>query len=98
MSSCLECRRRPLLGWAWRGIDRCCRGWNCYMRQYYRGIRQALRVTPAVRAGIESRVWEIEDLAALVEEKELQVIEDGALKRGAYRRKNQVDYAPTFGI
>jgi len=41
-----------------------------------------------MQAGLASRVWEIEDLAALVEERELQAIENGALKRGKYRSKN----------
>jgi hypothetical protein len=31
------------------------------------------------------RVWEIEDLASLVEAKELRAIENGELKRGKYR-------------
>jgi hypothetical protein len=43
-------------------------------------------VTPWVMPAL--RVWNIEDLAALVEEKALQAIEDGALKRGKYQTKN----------
>jgi len=37
-----------------------------------------LLVMPALRCGLASRVWNIEDLAALVKEKELQAIESGA--------------------
>jgi hypothetical protein len=47
-----------------------------------------LWVTSALHAGLARRVWEIEGLAALVEEKELQAIENGELKRGKYRAKN----------
>jgi len=41
-----------------------------------------------MQAGLASRVWEIEDLAALVEEQELKAIESGEFKRGKYRVKN----------
>ena len=54
----------------------------------YCKIHQTLRVTPAMQAGLASRVWEIEDLAALVEEQELKAIESGEFKRGKYRVKN----------
>jgi len=59
-----------------------------YMHYNYCRIHQTLRVTPAMQAGIATRVWDLEDLEALVEEKELQAIEDGAMKRGKYRTKN----------
>jgi IS1 family transposase len=58
-----------------------------YMHYNYCRIHQTLRVTPAMQAGLSSRVWEIEDLAGLVEAKELEAIEAGAMKRGKYRIK-----------
>jgi len=51
-------------------------------------IHQALRVTPAMAAGLSKTVWEIEDLAALVEAQELQAIENGEMKRGKYKAKS----------
>src|ERR1700722_10724437 len=48
-----------------------------YMHYNFCRVHQTLRVTPAMQAGLTSRVWDIEDLAALVEERELQAIEDG---------------------
>ena len=40
-----------------------------------------------MQAGLAKTVWEIEDLAALVEAQELQAIDDGKLKRGKYESK-----------
>ena len=40
-----------------------------------------------MQAGLTICVWEIEDLAALLQERELPAIEGGALKRGKYRVK-----------
>jgi hypothetical protein len=51
-------------------------------------VHQTLRITPAMQAGLAKTVWEIEDLAALVEAEELRAIENGELKRGKYRTKN----------
>jgi hypothetical protein len=45
---------------------------------------------PAMQAGLTNRVWEIEDLVALVEEQELKAIECGEFKRGKYRVKNRL--------
>jgi hypothetical protein len=59
-----------------------------YMHYNFCRVHQTLRVTPAMQAGLASRVWDIEDLAALVEEREIQAIENGDLKRGKYRVKN----------
>jgi IS1 family transposase len=59
-----------------------------YMHYNYCRIHQTLRVTPAMQAGLANRVWDLEDLAALVEEKELEAVEAGAFKRGKYRAKN----------
>ena len=59
-----------------------------FMHYNFCRIHQTLRVTPAMQAGLSKTVWEIEDLAALVEAQELQAIEDGEMKRGKYRPKN----------
>jgi IS1 family transposase len=59
-----------------------------YMHYNYCRIHQTLRVTPAMEAGIASHVWEVEELAALLEAKELTAIEGGSMKRGKYRAKN----------
>jgi len=42
------------------------------MHYNYCRIHQTLRVTPDMQAGLDKRVWDIEDLAALVDEHELQ--------------------------
>jgi hypothetical protein len=42
-----------------------------------------------MQAGLASRVLDIEDLAALVEARELQAMKAGAMKRGKCRAKNQ---------
>jgi IS1 family transposase len=44
-------------------------------------LHKTLRVTPAMAAGVESRVWEIEDLVALLPA-------PVAMKRGPYRKGN----------
>jgi len=59
-----------------------------YMHYNFCRVHQTLRVTPAMEGGLAKLIWEIEDLAALVEEKELPAIEAGALKRGPYKKKN----------
>jgi hypothetical protein len=46
-----------------------------------------MRITPAMEAGLAKRVWEIEDLAALVDVEELWAIENGELKHGKYKAK-----------
>jgi hypothetical protein len=58
-----------------------------FMHYNFCRIHQTLRVTPAMQAGLAKTVWEIEDLAALVEAVELQAIDDGKLKRGKYKSK-----------
>jgi len=40
-----------------------------------------------MEAGLAKSVWEIEDLAALIEAEELRAIENGDLKRGKYKTK-----------
>jgi hypothetical protein len=58
-----------------------------FMHYNFCRIHQTLRVTPAMQAGLAKHVWEIEDLAALVEAEELRAIESGELKRGKYKAK-----------
>lgn len=50
---------------------------------YYNFVRihQKLRVTPAVAAGVSDRLWEIDDIAKLVEEAELPT-----KRRGPYKK------------
>ena len=38
-------------------------------------------------AGLADHVWEIEELAALVEAEEQQAIDTGAMKRGKYQKR-----------
>lgn len=45
-------------------------------------VHQKLRMTPAMAAGVSSKLWEIEDIAALVE-----AAEAPAKKRGPYRKR-----------
>ncbi len=51
---------------------------------YYNFVRihQKLRMSPAMAAGVTDRLWEISDIAALVE-----AAEDAPKKRGAYKKK-----------
>jgi hypothetical protein len=58
-----------------------------FMHHNFCRVHQTLRVTPAMQAGLANRVWEIEDLSALVESEEMRAIENGELKRGKYRLK-----------
>lgn len=53
---------------------------------YYNFVRihQKLRVTPAMAAGVTDKLWEIDDIAKLVED-----AEGPAKKRGPYSKKNQ---------
>lgn len=48
-------------------------------------IHKTLRVTPAMAAGITDRLWDIEDIAKLVEEAEAK-----PAKRGPYKKKGQI--------
>ena len=58
-----------------------------YMHYNFCRIHKTLRVTPAMEAGLSSHVWEIEELAALVEVEEQKSISSGAMKRGKYKTK-----------
>lgn len=52
---------------------------------YYNFVRihQTLRVTPAMAAGVTKKLWEIEDIVALVEIEEAKADR----KRGPYTRR-----------
>lgn len=54
---------------------------------YYNFVRihKALRVTPAMAAGVTDRLWEIADIAMLVEQAEAK-----PRKRGPYKKKGQI--------
>jgi hypothetical protein len=58
-----------------------------FMHYNFCRVHQTLRVTPAMEAGLAKSVWEIDDLAALVEAEELRAIDAGELKRGKYKTK-----------
>jgi hypothetical protein len=51
------------------------------LRDYRHGVVGVLKF------GLANGVWDIEDLAGLVEEKELEAIQKDELKRGKYRTK-----------
>ena len=46
-------------------------------------IHQTLRVTPAMEAGVTKKVWDVEDIVALIEEKEAAM----PRKRGLYKKR-----------
>lgn len=54
---------------------------------YYNFVRihKTLRVTPAMAAGVANRLWEIADIAKLVED-----AEKAPKKRGAYKKQDQI--------
>ena len=54
---------------------------------YYNFVRihKTLRVTPAMAAGVADRLWEIADIAKLVED-----AEEAPKKRGAYKKQSQI--------
>jgi hypothetical protein len=51
---------------------------------YYNFVRihSTLRMSPAMAAGVSSRLWEVADIVALVEAKETKVV----MKRGPYKK------------
>lgn len=51
-------------------------------------VHQTLRVTPAMEAGLADHVWELDELIAVLDNREQEAIEAGALKRGKYRPRN----------
>lgn len=48
-------------------------------------IHSKLRMTPAMAAGVTDRLWEVSDLAALLDERDREI---ATQKRGPYRRKS----------
>ena len=54
---------------------------------YYNFVRihRSLRVTPAMAAGVTDRLWEVDDIVALLEAKEAEQ----PRKRGPYKKRNQ---------
>jgi hypothetical protein len=54
---------------------------------YYNFVRihKTLRVTPAMAAGVADRLWEIADIAKLVEDAEAKPI-----KRGPYKKQGKI--------
>lgn len=52
---------------------------------YYNFVRvhQKLRVTPAMAAGVETRLWEVADIVALIEDDEAK----SSRKRGSYKKQ-----------
>ena len=55
---------------------------------YYNFVRihQKLRVTPAMAAGVTDKLWEIGDIAKLVDDAEAP-----SKKRGSYKKRTLVD-------
>jgi IS1 family transposase len=51
-------------------------------------IRQTLRVTPAMEAGLTDHVWTLEELVGILAQDEAAKIAAGAMKRGPYRPKD----------
>jgi hypothetical protein len=49
-------------------------------------VHQTLRVTPAMEAGLADHVWELSEIAALVEKREADAIAAGSMKRGSYKK------------
>lgn len=54
-----------------------------FMYYNFGRIHKTLRVTPAMEAGISTKVWSLEDIAALVVEPEAKL-------RGPYKKKNEI--------
>lgn len=48
-------------------------------------IHQSLRVTPAMAASLTDHLWELDEIVKLLEDREQEAMEAGALKRGPYR-------------
>ena len=63
-------------------LSRGCFNWPWRSTSFRKG---RLRVTPAMAAGMTDRLWEVEDIDALIEAEEAKVV----AKRGPYRRSKQ---------
>ena len=61
------------------------------MHYNYCRIRQTLRVTPAMEAGLTDHLWELDDLVALLHNAEQEAIAAGAMKRGPCKTKTSDD-------
>ena len=59
-----------------------------FMYYNFARIHRSLRVTPAMEAGVSDHAWSVEEIAALLDKKEQEAIEAGAMKRGPYRKRN----------
>ncbi len=59
-----------------------------YMHYNFCRVHQSLRVTPAMEAGLTDHVWDIEELAGLLAADENKMIQNGAMKRGSYKKRN----------
>ena len=59
-----------------------------FMYYNFARIHRSLRVTPAMEAGVSEHLWSVEEIAALLDKKEQEAIEAGAMKRGPYRKRN----------
>lgn len=57
-----------------------------FMHYNWVRVHKTLRVTPAMAAGLTTRLWGLEDVVALMEAKEQAVIGTEANKRGPYRK------------
>jgi IS1 family transposase len=57
-----------------------------YMHYNFCRIHKTLRVTPAMAAGVTDHVWDVKDIAALVEAAEAAEAKPG--KRGPYKKRN----------
>lgn len=44
-----------------------------------------------MEAGLTDHVWEVEELVVLLEADEAKMIANGAMKRGAYRKKDSIE-------
>lgn len=58
-----------------------------FMYYNFARIHRSLRVTPAMEAGVSDHAWSVEEIAALLDKKEQEAIEAGAMKRGPYRKR-----------
>ena len=54
-------------------------------------VHQALKVTPAMEAGVTDTVWTVEDLVGLLEAKEAAIIGTEENKRGPYNKSQVSD-------
>jgi IS1 family transposase len=60
-------------------------------------IHTTTKTTPAIAAGLTTKCWEIEDLAALIEAEEQKAIKGGAHKRGKYKVDSADQNQPPTG-